>query len=108
MLTILTCFADKTDNIEEESRMTATYRLKVYLLSTILIGSGMGPDCGAAQCAAPPSCAPAPNCAPTPNCAPAPCAPQFRTEQRTVMVPVSVTETRQVPSVEYRTEERQQ
>src|ERR1700722_1259024 len=86
MLTILTCFADKTDNIEEESRMTATYRLTVYLLTATLIGSGMGPVCGAAQCAAPPSCAPAPNCAPTANWAPAPaaapCAPQFRTEER--------------------------
>jgi len=48
---------------------------------------------------------PAPFCAP--SCAPAPiCAPCVRTEQRTILVPQTVIECRQVPTTEIRREER--
>ena len=45
-------------------------------------------------------------CAPAPG--PAACAPQFRTEERTVMVPQAVAEMQKVCVTEYRNEERSQ
>jgi hypothetical protein len=59
---------------------------------------GFRPDCDGPPPAAEPICASAPE---------RPCAPCFRTERRTVLVPQMVTETREIPTTEIRPEERE-